>query len=360
MEPVIAVGIKYPDITPQQLKSSMEELSCLIKTVGGTVVENIIQKRQKPNPAFLIGKGKAEEISSIIQQKNIKTVIFNEELNPTQQHNLEDVIPAKIIDRTRLILDIFAKRARTKEGSLQVELAQLNYYLPRLTKKGISLDNQVGGIGTRGPGERKLEYDRRKIRDRISKLEKEIDNLKVIREIQRTKRIDSGLPVISLIGYTNVGKSTLLNTLIEFTKQNTKKVYADDKLFATLDPTVRRVILPSGRTVLFVDTVGFIRKLPATLINAFRATLEEINKSKILIHLIDITSHNYEFQENIVIQTLKEIKIDNIPVIKVYNKCDLIDEVQYNKFKSNNTLLISAKTGKGIKELLDYIDCFQQ
>ena len=353
MENVLTVGIKYPDIPHYELNSSLKELELLVATAGGKVVQTVVQNRVKPDPAFLIGKGKVEEIAQIVRNnKNIKTVAFDDEITPAQQRNLEETINTKIITRTKIILDIFGYRARTKEGILQVELARLNYDLPRLNRKGIWLDSQAGGIGTRrGPGEKKLEYDKRVIRDKISELKHEIDFVRKHREIQRLARKNDGVTIVSLAGYTNAGKSTFLNAVLDITGQNTSKVYADNKLFATLDTTIRRVKLPSGKFALFIDTVGFIRKLPHQIIAAFRATLEEITESQYILHLIDINSPDYARQEQIVTDTLREIKCENIPLIKVYNKYDLVDI----KPKDNN-FYISAKTGYGINNLLHYID----
>jgi GTP-binding protein HflX len=357
MEKIITVGVQYRNTSHRELNNSLNELSRLVKTAGGEIISVLIQKRMKPDPAYLIGEGKAMEITMTAKRNNIRTIVFDEELTPAQQRNLEKIIEAKIIDRTRLILDIFAHRARTKEGELQVELAQLNYYLPRLTRQGIWLDSQVGGIGTRGPGERKIEYERREIRDRIARLNHDIDKIRQHRELQRKKRVSKNIPIIGLIGYTNTGKSTLLNTIV---KENV--VYADDKLFATLDPTIRRVTLPSGKVVLISDTVGFIHKLPHQLIASFRATLEEITQSTCLVHLVDITSPDYKNQEKIVAQTLDEIGAGNIPLIKVYNKCDLLTPLPGRSTRQNRRLLskhmpaISAKTGEGLDQMLTHID----
>jgi len=351
MEKVLLVGIRLPGVPHRDINVSIDELSRLAETVNALVVDTIIQTRQRYDPGHLISKDKAKEISGIAKANNIRTIIFNKELTPTQQRNLEETIGAKIIDRTRLILDIFARRARTKEGALQVELAQYTYFLPRITKQGLWLDGQVGGIGTRGPGERKLEYDRRRIRDHIVKLKNQIDSIRSHRDLQRRRRKASGIPVIDIIGYTNVGKSTLFNAII---KKNA--VYADDKLFATLDPTIRNLTLPSGKKILVTDTVGFIRDLPHQLIMAFRATLEEITSADCLIHLIDAISSEHDVQEKVVFDTISELGAINVPLIRVYNKCDLLNKRQLKPRILKDDLFISAKTDRGIDKLLIKID----
>ncbi|MDI6640687.1 MAG: GTPase HflX [Elusimicrobiota bacterium] len=358
MEKVIIIGIKHPGITSKEMNNSLDELKQLVYTAGGEVEAEIMQKRDKFDPAYLIGKGKAQEIAQECSLKKVKTVIFDENLTPAQQRNLEEVINAKIIDRTRLILDIFARRARTSEAELQIELAQMIYFLPRLTQHGIWLDGQVGGIGTRGPGERKLEYDRRRIRKRITQFKHKIETIRMHREVQRSQRITTGIPVIALIGYTNVGKSTLFNKIVNMFKTVEKNpVYADNKLFATLDPTTRRIELPNKRPVLLTDTVGFIRKLPPELVTSFRATLEEICLASCLIHLIDVTNTDFSRQEKIVLETLTELNADKIPIIRVYNKIDLLPEKALSKLVArNNAMLISAKTGDGVKKLLEKIN----
>ncbi|MBD3271779.1 MAG: GTPase HflX, partial [Elusimicrobia bacterium] len=274
MEKVILVGVSYPKKRNKKNSnhtiSSLEELKRLTNTAGGTSVATIIQNREKPDPAYLIGRGKALELFNLSRSLNTKTIIFDEELTPAQQRNLEDITKTKVIDRTRLILDIFARRAHTREGALQVELAQMQYLITRLTGWGRGFSQQLGGIGTRGPGERKLEVESRHMRNRITTLKKELAYLRKHRDIQRKKRTYVPLPTITLIGYTNAGKSTLLNTLSLAEAEH--RVYVDDKLFATLDPTTRRVTLPDDQIVLFTDTVGFIRKLPHSLIAAFHAT----------------------------------------------------------------------------------------
>ncbi len=307
------------------------------------------------NPSFFIGKGKVEEIKEKIKYDKIDIVLTDITLSPTQQKNLMDLWNIKVIDKTYLILEIFNQRARSNEGKLQVELARLKYELSRLTGKGISMDQQYGAVGVRGgSGEKKIEYERRAIKDKISLLTKKIEEIKKNRENQRKKRLDIPLPVISIVGYTNSGKSTLLNTL---SKKN--DVYADNKLFATLDPTSRRVHIKNGFFAIFTDTVGFINNLPHLLIHAFSATLEEIKYSDIIVHLHDATS-DIEKQNMVVKKTLKEIEADKIPVINVFNKIDLLNqnEIEYLKIKFSNLnpLFISAKEKLYIDELLKEVD----
>jgi len=351
MEKAILVGLRLPKTKKQVFESSLSELSRLADTAGARVEKRIIQSRPMIDPAYLLGKGKAQEIRDTVKKNGIHTVIFDNELKPVQQKNLEELIDAKVIDRTRLILDIFAKRARSREGILQVERAQLEYILPRLNEKGILLDSQTGGIGTRGPGERKLETDQRVIRDRIAYLDRQIGKLKERRKVLRQSRIESGEPLLAVVGYTNSGKSTLLNFLCK-----KHDIYADDKLFATLDPATRRVRLPGGRIVLFTDTVGFIEKLPHTLIAAFGSTLEEIQKANCLLHIIDASHFNYKEQEKTVLGVLKELGCEKIPLVGAYNKCDLLSIWQKRKLKERQAyFLISAKTGEGIEKLLKKI-----
>ncbi len=360
MENIVLVGLQDAKTKREEVVESLNELALLVKTARGKIEYTFIQKRNKIDPAYLIGKGKAEEIAHLVQINGITTVIFDEELSPAQQRNLEDLIDTKILDRTRLILDIFAQRARTKEGILQVELAQLTYLLPRLTGRGIMFSQQYGGIGTRGPGERELEYDRRHIRQRILHLEKEIEKIRNQRKIQREKR--KNMPVVAIVGYTNVGKSTLLNTLAKESapfRRSEASVYVDDKLFATLDPTTRRVTLPRGMNILFTDTVGFIRKLPHHLVTAFRATLEETKEADLLIHLIDPTNREWKKQVNVVNNVFKELELNDKPQIQVYNKIDLLKPEEYRRLKQEkNVSLISALTGKNIDELLYTVSKF--
>lgn len=295
---------------------SLEELKQLADTAGATVIKKFIQKRPKPDPAFFIGRGKVQELALYAQQENIDLCIFDDELSPAQQRNIESVMGIRILDRTALILDIFAQRARTNEGKLQVELAQLQYTLPRIMGKGLMLSRLGGGIGTRGPGETKLEVDRRRIRDRIAFIRDQIEKVKAVRSLHRSKRKKNNVFEVSLVGYTNAGKSTLLNTLTN------SDIYAKDQLFATLDPTTRQLTLPNKQEIIITDTVGFIQRLPHQLIAAFRSTLEVVTEADLLVHVIDVSHELYKEQAAAVHEVLKEIGAETKPVITVYNKID--------------------------------------
>lgn len=295
---------------------SLEELKQLADTAGATVIKKFIQKRPKPDPAFFIGRGKVQELALYAQQENIDLCIFDDELSPAQQRNIESVMGIRILDRTALILDIFAQRARTNEGKLQVELAQLQYTLPRIMGKGLMLSRLGGGIGTRGPGETKLEVDRRRIRDRIAFIKDQIEKVKAVRSLHRSKRKKNNVFEVSLVGYTNAGKSTLLNTLTN------SDIYAKDQLFATLDPTTRQLTLPNKQEIIITDTVGFIQRLPHQLIAAFRSTLEVVTEADLLVHVIDVSHELYKEQADAVHEVLKEIGAESKPVITVYNKID--------------------------------------
>lgn len=331
---------------------SLEELRRLTETAGGTVADTVTQVLDRYHAGTLIGKGKIEELSAKVKVSRVKTVIFDENLSPAQQKTLEAAVKAKIIDRTRLILDIFARRARTKEGELQVELAQLSYMLPRLTGSWRAYSQQVGGIGTRGPGERQLEYERRHIHRRIEHLKRDIERMKKHRALQRQKRLSVPVPQAAIIGYTNVGKSTLLNALTQ-----DDSVYADDKLFATLDPTSRRVRLPQGGWAVFTDTVGFIQKLPTSLVAAFRSTLEEAATADCLVHVMDPTSEYLDIQKRAVQEVLRDLKAEHLPCIEVMNKTDLLGTKELLKLRESHpeAVLISAQTKAGLMELLDAI-----
>lgn len=297
-------------------EDSLAELAELARTAGATVVGTFIQKKAKPDTAFFLGRGKVEEMAMFIQNERATLVIFDDELTPSQQRNLEMALGVKILDRTALILDIFAQRARTAAGKLQVELAQMKYSLPRILGQGLVLSRLGGGIGTRGPGETKLEVDRRRIRRRIHDIEGEIERLKKERLLHRERRRAARIPVAALVGYTNAGKSTLLNALTG------ADVFAEDKLFATLDPTTRSLRLADGREILVTDTVGFIQKLPHTLVQAFHATLEEVVEADILLHVVDVSNEAAEFQIEAVTEVLKELGVAEKPMLYVLNKLD--------------------------------------
>lgn len=343
------VGVRFPKEDRSSALDSLAELKRLAESAGAVAVGESFQEIKEVNPASLIGKGKAEEIKALSVDADM--VVFDADLSPVQQRNLEDLLDKKVLDRTGLILDIFAQRARTKEGQIQVELAQLKYLQTRLTGHGTALSRLGGGIGTRGPGETKLEMDRRRIKHRISKLNKELEAVRAMRRLHRSRRQSVPIPQVSLVGYTNAGKSTLMNFLTD------SNVIVEDRLFATLDPTVRRLELPDGQKILISDTVGFIRRLPHALVEAFRATFEEVRESDLLVHVIDFSSDDWEAQAETVEKVLKEMKIEK-PVIRAFNKVDLVDPagILYPRgaHPKNNSgdVYISAVTGQGIDRLL--------
>ncbi len=360
MENVITVSLQTPSDKPQFVRESLEELERLVETAGGRVLESVTQKLNRPVPATLIGRGKVEELRERGAADGVRTFVFDQALKPAQQRNLEEALGGKVIDRTRLILDIFAQRARTREGQLQVELAQLAYRLPRITEVFGRFEQQVGGIGTRGPGERKLEISLRRVRDRMSLLEKQIEKISRERLVQRHVRRSVPVPQVALVGYTNAGKSTLLNALLAQSAGSPKaqqhRVYADDKLFATLDPTTRRVRLPSGRIILFSDTVGFIRNLPTELVAAFRATLEEVTNADLLLTVVDASDPAWEEQEKTVTTVLTQLKIHELPRLTAYNKMDRLSNKKRDAFAQLDGLPISAETGKGLNEMLSAVE----
>ncbi|SHI41028.1 GTPase HflX [Propionispora hippei] len=334
------------------IRDSLQELEQLAETAGASVVGKTWQKRERPDATFFIGRGKIQELSLLRQQQNVNMIIFDDELIPSQQRNIEQALGVKIIDRTALILDIFAQRARSHEGKLQVELAQLKYNLPRLSGQGLVLSRLGGGIGTRGPGETKLEVDRRRIRSRISFLEGEINTIRAKRNLHRAKRQEARVPTIALVGYTNAGKSTLLN------KMTQSEVLAEDKLFATLDPTTRRFTLGNGKEALLTDTVGFIQKLPHQLVAAFRATLEEISYADILLHVVDASSPLLQEQSDAVLQVIAELELSNKPLITVFNKIDQINDPEQisDLLLQKDSVAISAKKNAGLDRLLQEIE----
>ncbi len=318
-ERAILVSLILPSRGSRCPEAELEELRHLARTAGAHVVAQVVQQREAPDPAYFIGRGKAMEVAELCRKLQADLVIFQQEPSPVQVRNLSRVIPVKILDRSQLILDVFARHAQSREGKLQVELAQLVYLLPRLTGPGVELSRLGGGIGTRGPGETKLEMDRRRIRARIRHLEKQIERVRTVRHIQRRARRTARLPLVSLVGYTNAGKSTLLNAL------TAASVKVEDKLFTTLDPTTRRLVLPDNTEVLITDTVGFISELPEQLMVAFRATLEHVAESDLLIHVVDTASPERARQMSTVQQLLAQLGAENVPVITVFNKIDLLN-----------------------------------
>jgi GTP-binding protein HflX len=350
-----------PGGTPISAEDSLEELRALAASAGAEVVETQIQSRPRADSATFVGSGKVEDLKAQIRLHDATTVIFDQELSPTQQRNLEKELDVKVLDRTQLILDIFASRARTREGKLQVELAQLNYLLPRLTGHGAAMSRLGGGIGTRGPGETKLETDRRRIHQRIAALNRLLERVRGGRSTQRQQRQAVPLATIALVGYTNAGKSTLFN------RMTGAEVLADAKMFATLDPTVRHVTLPSHRKALLSDTVGFIRNLPTTLVKAFRATLEEVVEAELLLHVVDASAEEAPAQTAHVLATLSDIGAAFKPQILVLNKVDRIpgepDTASVARrilsdpdHQPAGAVAISARTGEGFAALLKKID----
>ncbi len=344
-EQVILVAVSVQDEISTE--ASLDELAELVKTAGGVVAGRFVQNRQMADMATYIGSGKTAELRERIVELGATGIVCDDELTPSQMNNLERELETKVMDRTMVILDIFASRASTREGQLQVELAQLRYRSTHLIGMGSILSRQGGGIGTRGPGEKKLEIDRRRIRERISRLKTELEQVKTNRTVQRKRRMENGVPVVCIVGYTNAGKSTLLNRLTG------SEVLSEDKLFATLDPTTRSLELPDGQQVLLTDTVGFIHKLPHHLIQAFRSTLEEARYSDYILHVVDASNPRMDIQMHTVYETLRELEIAGRPVITAFNKADRehIPEV-LKDFQANIVYRISAKTGAGIEELL--------
>jgi len=344
-----------PSIPEFDAEESLAELRTLAESAGAKVVGEILQRRDRPDPATLIGAGKLEEIAGAAASANADLLLFDHDLTASQQRNVEKIVKLRVIDRTQLILDIFARHARTREGQLQVELAQLQYMLPRLAGRGIEMSQLGGGIGTRGPGETQLETDRRKIYRRVRHVEQQLENVRRIRAQQRQRRESAPVAVVALVGYTNAGKSTLFNALTK------AAVLSSPRMFATLDPTIRSVTLPSKRKVLMSDTVGFIRNLPHTLVSAFRATLEEVQRASLILHVSDASSRLSAEQDAQVEIVLKELEAEKKPRLRVMNKVDLLD-VEVAEALVNDALLdaktvyISAAEGIGLDKLLARID----
>lgn len=348
-EKVILVGVSLPG--QEDTGQLLDELAFLADTAGAREVGRVIQSRDQIHPGTYVGTGKIMEIKDLLWETDASGIICDDELSPAQMKNLQDELEVKVLDRTLLILDIFAARARTSEGKIQVELAQLKYRQTRLAGFGTALSRLGGGIGTRGPGEKKLEMDRRLIRERIGQLNRELKAVQRHRQVTREQRMESLLPVAAIVGYTNAGKSTLLNTLTG------AGILAEDKLFATLDPTTRNLKLPAGQEILLTDTVGFIRKLPHHLIEAFRSTLEEARYADLIIHMADVANPQVEAQMHTVYETLRELGVEDKPVITVLNKRDLVEDLPVIRdFRADCTVALSAKTGEGLEEFLHMIE----
>lgn len=348
-EKLILVGVSRQD--DEDTEDSLTELAELVETAGGLVVGTAIQNRESVHPGTYVGKGKLEELQQMISELEADGIVCDDELSPAQLRNMEDVLECRVMDRTLVILDIFAARASTSEGKIQVELAQLKYRMSRLTGLGISLSRLGGGIGTRGPGEKKLEMDRRLIKNRIAQLNRELVQVQKHREITRGQREHNQTRVAAIVGYTNAGKSTLLNRLTH------ASVLEEDMLFATLDPTTRNLKLDSGQEILLTDTVGFIRKLPHHLIEAFRSTLEEARYADIILHVVDASSPQREKQMEIVYETLQNLGVSGKKTLTLFNKQDKVEEQEGQKdFQADKSLKISARSGQGLEELKEALE----
>ena len=352
-EKALLVGLEREGVSKWDLRESLDELAELAQSAGAEVAGVVTQHLDHPTAPYYIGKGKAQHVAALCEEGSLTSVIFDDELSPAQSRNLEELTSRKVVDRTQLILDIFAQRARSREGRLQIELAQLQYLLPRLTRMWNHLSRQTGGIGTRGPGETQLEVDRRRVQERIAKLERELEEVRKHRGIQREGRRRHHWPVAAVVGYTNAGKSTFLN------RMTGAGVIAADQLFATLDPTTRQFILPNRQKMLLTDTVGFIRKLPHTLIEAFKATLEEVHEADLLIHVVDISHPQFLEQMAAVESVIKELDAHGKQTFTIFNKTDLVKDsevVAMQLARVPHSVAISARTGAGIPEMIEELE----
>lgn len=356
LERAIVVGVNLKK--DEHFEYGLEELHNLAEALNVEVVGEVTQNLDRVNSAHYVGKGKIDEIKAFYEEADANLVIFNDELSPSQIRNLEEALDCKVIDRTMLILDIFARRAKSKEAQMQVELAQLQYMLPRLIGLRASLGRQGGGTGggfqNRGAGETKLELDRRKIEDQIAKIRRDLEHVKEQRVTQRKQRKKNEVPVVSIVGYTNAGKSTIMNRLLAKTGQlDDKQVFEKDMLFATLETSVRQIRLPDQKEFLLTDTVGFVSKLPTHLVKAFRSTLEEAREADLLLHVVDVSNEEYRYMMNVTNETLQAVGVEDVPTLELYNKADLAD-INYPRV-SGNSLWVSAKDGQGLDELLEMI-----
>ena len=344
-ERIVLVGVAIPPRNLDDIETSLDELALLIDTAGADEADRIVQRRDRPEPATFVGKGKAQDLLASCLAVDADTVVFDNELTPAQQRNLEKIMGRSVIDRSAVILDIFAQHAHTQEGKLQVELALLRYRLPRLRGRGLALSQQAGHIGTRGPGETQLEVDRRRLVRRMTKLEHDLKDLSRKRATQRKARRRSALPSVALVGYTNAGKSTLLNHL------TSAEVVVEDRLFSTVDPTTRRLHLPGGETVLVSDTVGFVRKLPHQLVEAFRSTLDEVVDADLLVHVVDASAPDAREQIAAVRSVLEEIGAAEVPELLAFNKADIAPDGKLWVDRNPGSVLLSAVTGEGVEGL---------
>lgn len=342
--------------TGEDISDSMDELEGLAEAAGAEVLGRMIQVRERPETGTYFGKGKIDELAEMCELMGADAVIFNNELSGMQLRNIEEKTGVSVLDRTILILDIFARRATSNEGKLQVELAQLKYRLPRLTGMGKSLSRTGGGIGTRGPGEKKLETDRRHIQSRIDDIKREIKEVQKARDVQRSRREKNAIPVVSLVGYTNAGKSAIMNALLKAASKEEKAVFEEDMLFATLDVSQRNIKLDSNREFILVDTVGFVSKLPHSLVQSFKSTLEEVLYSDLIVHVVDASSKDCNFNMKVTDSVLKEIKADNLPCIDVFNKMDIVKNKDELPRTDNKCIYISAKNGSGLEDLLKAVE----